>query len=146
MATFTTAQQAQLRMYLGYPDLNRYRDTRLESILGGDQMSDDAIALIVPMLAQLAANDALVYGTGGNPGIVGQIAGLKKLESIEFFQGQSTEDLRTLRKELATRISNMLGVPFFSDSMGPDGYPGDSYSIDGGMGDGGGGGNTFRLG
>lgn len=132
-------------MYLGYPDLNRYRDPRLESILSGDQMSDDALALIVPILAQLVANDTLIYGTGGQPGIVGQIAGLKRLEEIEFYQSQAARDLRVIRKELATRLSNMVGVPFFGDAMGEGGYPGDSFSAGGTMGPAGGG-NTFGLG
>lgn len=145
MATFTTTQAAQIRMYLGYPDLYRYKDPRLESILSGDQISDDALALIVTILAQLVANDALVYGTNGQPGIVGEIAGLKKLEQIEFYQGQSVKDLRGTRGELAGRLSNMLGVPFYSDAMGTQGYPGDSFSREGGLGNGGGG-NLIPLG
>jgi hypothetical protein len=145
MATFTPAQAAQCRMYLGYPDLYRYMDPRLESILSGDQISADAMTLITGILAQLVANDALIYGTNGQPGITGEIAGLKKLEQIEFYQAQSTKDLRIIRKELATRLSNMLGVPFYGDAMGEGGYPGDTYSETGGLGNPGGG-NLIPLG
>lgn len=145
MATFTTAQAAQIRMYLGYPDLYRYKDPRLESILSGDQISDDALALIATILAQLVANDALVYGTGGQPGIAGEIAGLKKLEQIEFYQGQALKDQRITRGELAGRLSSMLGVPFYGDAMGTQGYPGDSFSASGGLGSPGGG-NLIPLG
>jgi len=129
MATFTTTQAAQIRMYLGYPDINRYRDVRLEGILTGDVMSDDAVALIVVILAQLAANDAIMYGTAGVAGDVGASAGIKKADEVEFFAGQSIDDLGKVREQLAARLSNMLGVPFFGDAFGEAGYPGDQYTI-----------------
>lgn len=131
MATFTTTQAAQIRMYLGYPDLFRYKNVRLESILQGDEVSDDALALIADNLASLAALDARLAGNGGLIGQAVETAGFKKADEVELFQGQTIRDLRRLGKQLATRISNTLGVPFYGDPYGEGGYPGDSYSAGG---------------
>lgn len=135
MATFTTAQQAQVRMYLGYPDLYRYQNVRLEGIITGDQISVDALALVAGILVQLTAIDSVIYGAGGGVGITVAAAGIKKADEVEFFAGQSIRDLNSIRRELTTRISNMLGVPFFGDAMGESGYPGDTLSV-GGLGPG----------
>lgn len=134
MASFTAAQQAQIRMYLGYPDLYRYEDPRLEGILQGDQVSPEAVAIVAATLVQLQANDAQVYGQNGAVGIVGTLAGFSGVGkgAAEFYEGRAINDMRAIRRELATRISNTLGVPFYSDAFGEGGYAGDDYDSTGG--------------
>ena len=119
----TATQQAQIRQYLGYPDLFRYKNVRLEGAITGN-LSADAEALIVAQLAQLVTIDAaLVSGTGLTS------AGIKKVDEVEFFGAMVTiNTLRALGRTVAGRISTTLGVPFYSDYFGPGGYPGDAYS------------------
>lgn len=142
---FTTTQQAQIRMYLGYPDLFRYKDTRLEGIITGTNFSAEAESLVTDILNQLVALDARLAGSGGVVGSAVAKAGVKKLDEIEFFQGQNITDLRKIGRQLATRLSNMLGVPFYGDAFGEGGYIGDSYSA-GGLGRANSGRNVIPLG
>lgn len=138
-------QQAQCRLYLGYADIYRYKDTRLEGVLAPGLLSADAETLLVGILAQLTAVDAALIGAGGNPGIALQAAGVKKVDEIEFFQGRAIVDLRRVGRTLVTRLSNILGVPLYGDVYGENGYPGDSYSKEG-LGHSNGGGNIIPLG
>lgn len=119
----TATQQAQIRQYLGYPDLFRYKNVRLEGAISGN-LSAEAEALIVAQLAQLATIDtALTTGVGLSS------AGVKKVDEIEFFGAMVTiNSLRALGRTVAGRIGTTLGVPFYSDYFGANGYPGDSYS------------------
>jgi len=141
----STAQQAQIRMALGYADIYRYKNPRLEGVLAPGLLSADAEALVDGILVQLTAVDAALIGAGGNPGIAQQAAGVKKVDEIEFFEGRTIRDLRRVGRMLVTRLSNILGVPLYSDVYGEGGYPGDSYSKEG-LGSGNGGGNMIPLG
>lgn len=119
----TATQQAQIRQYLGYPDLFRYKNVRLEGAITGN-LSAEAEALITGHLATLATIDtALTSGVGLTS------AGVKKVDEIEFFGAMTTiTALRALGRTVASRISTALGVPFFADYFGAAGYPGDAYS------------------
>lgn len=132
----TATQQAQIRQFLGYPDLFRYKNVRLEGAISGN-LSAEAEALIVAQLAQLTTIDtALVSGVGLTS------AGIKKADEVEFFGAMVTiNSLRALGRTVAARIGTTLGVPFFSDYFGGSGYPGDAYSDILGVG-GSGGGNS----
>jgi hypothetical protein len=144
VSDFTTAQQAQIRLYLGYPSLFRYKNTRLEGVIAGTGVVDsDTVAIVVGILAQLAATDGLLLGTGGVAGDAAEAAGVKGVGkgAVEFFQGRQIKDLSAVGKVLAGRLSVTLGVPFYADSFGQEGYPGDKYSDEGlGRGSRGGGG------
>jgi hypothetical protein len=144
VATFTTTQAAQVRMYLGYPDLFRYENPRLESILQGDELSADALTIIANLLAQLNGLDGLLGGTGTLVGQAAETAGVQKADEVTLYKGQTIADLRKLGRQAASRISNMLGVPFYGDPWGEGGYPGDTYSA-GGLGPANGG-NVIPLG
>lgn len=138
----TSTQQAQIRQFLGYPDLFRYKNTRLEGAINGN-LSLDAEALIIEQIAQLVTIDtALVSGTGLTT------AGVKKVDEIEFFGAMVTiNSLRALGRTVAARISTTLGVPFFSDYFAGAGYPGDAYSdVLGAPGGGNGRGGPITLG
>jgi hypothetical protein len=137
----TATQQAQIRQFLGYPDLFRYKNVRLEGAINGN-LSAEAEALIVTQLTQLAAIDtALVSGVGIKS------AGIKKADEVEFFGAMVTiNSLRSLGRMVAGRIGTTLGVPFFSDYWSAAGYPGDSYSNILGNGGAGNGGGSIPLG
>lgn len=119
----TAQQQAQIRQYLGYPDLFRYKNVRLEGAINGN-LSAEAEALIDGHLTTLATIDAaLTSGVGLTT------AGIKKADEVEFFGAMTTiSALRALGRTVAGRISTALGVPIFADYFGGAGYPGDAYS------------------
>jgi hypothetical protein len=137
MATLTLTQQASVRMYLGYPDIYRFKDVRLEGIITG-AFSDECLAEIVVFLGYLAGIDAKI-----STGYVASIAGLKKADDVEFYQGQALRDTRSIGRMWVGRLSSAVGIPTLSDCYGTEGYPGDTFSP-GGFG--GGGRNTIPLG
>lgn len=152
MSDFTTAQQARIRMVLGYPSLNRYKNPRLEGIIAGTNVLDsDTIALIVTagpppgLLANLATvDDALL-----NRGL--PTVGVAGVSSIKLFEGKTIKEIKEIGRTYITQLSTMLGVPIYADYFGQRGYPGDSYSAEG-LGrapsgsSGGGGGGMIPLG
>ena len=130
--SLTPTQQTAIRSYLGYPDLNRYKDPRLEGILTGTVLSPEAETRIAALLANLATVDARL----GTTILTG--AGVKRVNEIEFFQNAAIQNTFTLGRTYITQLSNILGVPIYGDYYGQQGYPGDSYSS-GGLGRPGGG-------
>lgn len=128
----TDQQKAKIRRFLGYPDIFRYKNTRLEGVLQSGTISAEVETLIVADIAKLDALDDALTSTGGTA--IGG-AGVKKVDEIEFFgSGQTITDLRNIGRMLVGRISTALGVPTFADFFSPAGYPGDFYSELGGMG------------
>lgn len=122
----TAAQQARIRQVLGYPDLFRYKNTRLEGILTGHQLSLETEALIVSCLASLDLVDAQTTGTSL------EVAGLKRIDDVEFYPGGAAiTDAYRVGRTFISRISISLGVPIYSDYYSGKGYLGDSYSASG---------------
>lgn len=121
----TTAQQAQIRLYLGYPDLFRYKNYRLEATM--TEIDSDAEALVVAALTQLAAIDAKLTSFSLSA------AGIRRVDEIEFFAGRTLSDVRRIGRQYVGRISITLGVPIYSDVFGEGGYLGDKFSR-GGLG------------
>jgi hypothetical protein len=138
---FTTAEEAQMRRYLGYPDLWRYKDTRLEGAMDTAGEDADAVALIRADLETLAEIDAKYVGKAAST------AGIKRVDEIEFFGGGGDgtsvgSSLANLGRTIINRISITLGVPLYGDYYGKTGYPGDAFM--GGVG--GSGSNIIPLG
>lgn len=128
----TDTQKAKIRRYLGYPDIFRYKNTRLEGVLQASTLSAEAEALIV---ADLATLDALDLKLTGSDGVAVGSAGVKRVDEIELQGGgQTITDLRSIGRMVVGRISTALGVPIFADFFSAAGYPGDFYSELGGMG------------
>jgi hypothetical protein len=134
---FTSAQKALFRRYLGYPDLWRYKNTRLEGAMDTAGEDADAVVLLLADLEKLVEIDTKIFSSG----ISG--AGVKSVDEIEFFEGGASGSvltgLRNLGRSVAGRISTTLGVPFYADYFGTGGYPGDGFM-------GGSGGNLIPLG
>lgn len=120
MAALTAAQKAQIRLYLGYPSLFRYKDTRLESTF--DALDQEAIDLIATNLAAIQVVETAIVGVEINK------AGLKRADDIEFYNGKSMSEIKSYGRMYVSRVSIVLGVPIYSDVFGTQGYLGDKYT------------------
>lgn len=117
------------RLYLGAPDLWRYRDSRLESALDG--LDADAEAEVVALLDAIAEADGLLAADGSAI----QSAGLKRAEDIEWYgdgksvTGESSpmQAAAARGRQLINRLSIILGVPIINDYFGRRGYGGDEF-------------------
>lgn len=143
--SLTGAQTTKARLYLGYANLFRYKNVRLESTF--TQLDSDAEAVVVQLLTDIATQDGIVQSSAN------QVGGIKKVDEVEFFggngQGMTKVDIARERgRELIGRLSTMLGVPPFEgyDYFGTAGYGGDDFSEFGMSGPTGGNGGAFQLG
>ena len=118
---FTDTQKAQIRRYLGYPDVFRYANTRLESAIDVIGARSEVQAMVESDLAALAAIETKLSGTVVNS------AGVKRVDEIEFFQSQALKDIRSEGRRICGRMSVTFGVPLASDVFGSGGYAGDSW-------------------
>lgn len=117
----TDTQKAQIRLYLGYSDVYRYKHYRLESIL--TNLSPEAEILIADALAKLATIETTLLDAGTNG------AGVKRVDEIWFFGAfERTGVIRNIGRQYVSRISITVGVPVYSDVFGKTGYLGDSFS------------------
>jgi hypothetical protein len=116
-------------MFLGYPNLYRYKNTRLESaILALDSASQP---LIEAEILNIQAVDAKIVEALDRVGV-------KKVDEIELFgsskdSSDSLDRIRSVGRQRIGHISVILGVPINTDYYSTKGYPGDSFSA-GGMG------------
>lgn len=134
---FTEAQKVQIRKWLGYPSIFRYKDVRLESAITVVGDDPDAQAEAESILARLS---------GGATSVDSQLddalgtAGLKRAEDIEWYQpgsGSSAASsgataqqasLEHAGRLLCSRLSQLFGVPLYGDAYGTRGYPGDQFT------------------
>lgn len=139
---FDEAQRVEIRLALGYPDVFRDGNPRLESAMDviGDRA--DTQAKVEAILARIAAADAQVNG-------VLELAGVKKADEVEFFGAKdgatSLDQAREHGRMWVNRLSIVFGVPRANDIFSEKGYSGDwwgdaSVQVHGGGGSGGNGG------
>lgn len=123
----TATQKAQIRLYLGFPDGFRYRNTRLESVM--DNLSPEAELQITALLTSLATVDTQIL-TGTTTAITASV--VKRVDEITFHDPIIGTNLafkngKDAGRYLAGRISIILGVPFNTNAFGTSGYPGDDF-------------------
>ena len=130
-------ERAKVRLFLGYPDQFRYKDTRLESML--DQISDEAETQIRSTLVVLDQIDTLITTTGlAN-------AGIKRVDEVWFFAaGAMLDQQRKTGRQYVARLSIILGVGVNSDIFGTSGYLGDNFGS--GLGEPNGSGRFYGVG
>lgn len=123
---FTDGQRVQIRLVLGYPDVFRYYNPRLEScfdVIGG---RPDTQAAVEDLLTKIAALDTKL-------GAIINLAGLKRAEDVEWFQAMNAKmsapmtAVATLGRIYISRLSSLMGVPIWGDFFGEGGYAGDAY-------------------
>jgi len=120
-------QKGKIRLYLGYPNLYRYKNTRLESALEGS-VDADAEAVIVGLLAKIDQVEEQLLN------LTLTTAGVRRVDEIWFFENnQQAKSLGALGRTYIGRISIILGTPIYSDYYGAQGYLGDRFS-EGGLG------------
>lgn len=128
---FTSAQLVKLRAYLGYPNVNRFRNTRLEAALAIVGADADAQSEAETYMDAVEALEGLLSADGS----IIQSAGLKRAEDVEWYalvtQGGMISAPMAVVKARAKmhigRLSTLFGVPILADYFGPDGYPGDEF-------------------
>lgn len=121
---FTEAQKVKLRQYLGYPDVYRDANPRLESAFSVIGERPDTQAAVEVILTSLAAVELSITAALST-------AGLKRAEDIEWYQagaaGSQIEGRRSEGRAHCSRLSIMFGVPILCDAFGRSGYQGDGY-------------------
>ena len=121
---FTEAQRVKIRLYLGFPDVFRANDPRLEGAMDVIGARADTQAEVVACLAALVLAETKIATLLGS-------AGIKKVDEVEFFQAQSggsaaVRDACSNARMWASRLSILMGVPLMGDAFGTRGYQGDS--------------------
>lgn len=136
---FTEAQRVDIRFYLGYPDVYRYANPRLESAMDVVGSRAESQAKVEILLAKLNA----FYGSGANSPLEQQVtyAGIKKVESaddvVEFggndsSGGQISMDQNNYARNIVSALSSFMGVPVASNIFGKYGYIGDNWKFNSG--------------
>lgn len=116
----TEQQKSSIRLYLGYPDRYRFRNSRLESVI--DNLSPDAEVQVATLLENLATVESALLKAGVTQ------AGVKRVDEIWFENGKvRVIEIRKTGRMYASRLSIITGVPIYSDAFGTNGYFGDSF-------------------
>lgn len=118
---FSEVQKAQIRRYLGYPDVYRYANTRLESAIDVVGSRPESQTLIESDLAALVAIESKLSTT------VLASAGVRKVDEIEFFERGNLETARKEGRRICSRLSVTFGVPLAGNVFGESGYCGDGW-------------------
>src|SRR5690349_13338700 len=110
---FSEEREVQIRIYMGVPDLHRYRNTRLEDaikIVGERPTSQAAVEAMLDSLA--AVETSLVSAR--------DTAGMKRAEEVEWYRREEIDSKRDEGRMLCGRLSNFLGVPLLGDAFGTE--------------------------
>lgn len=95
---FTADSKVQVRKYLGYPFASSALDATLDAL---DSSAANEVAAILDELADVESRLA---------GYARDVAGIARVNTLEFASGMAIADLEHLGNGLAQRLSNALGV------------------------------------
>jgi len=147
---FTDTEKLYIRFFLGYPDVYRYANSRLESaidVIGG---RPETVILVRAILAQLIK----FYGLdplSSDPPLIDQVIGNKMGASkikdydteIEFGSANASKNgstASTIYNELlawarpfVAQLSIVTGIPIANNIFGVVGYQGDNWKSWSGM-------------
>jgi len=98
----TDTQKSQIRLYLGYPDVNRMAHHSLEGAM--DAISTEGEDRIGDLLTNLAAIDADLAGSWDRQKV-------KKAEEVTLAGFDEIGALRSEGRRLAQDLANLLDVP-----------------------------------
>lgn len=123
---FTESQKVTLRLLLGYPDVFRQHNPRLEGVFATIGARPDTQTAIEDLLTKIATIEPQIASLLGT-------AGLKRAEEVEWFQAFAgswsapQEAVATVGRMYIARISRLMGVPVLGDYFGTQGFPGDWF-------------------
>jgi hypothetical protein len=127
---FTSAESFKVRHYLGYPQVYRQSNPRLESAITLVGEDVDAVAAVQGLIVSIEN----VLTAIGSAGI--NAAGVKSLDqgALEFFGGGSsgvtkTAGLNSIGKQYVAQLSGIFGVPIATNIFGTVGYEGDAWKL-----------------
>lgn len=125
---FTSAQLAQIRWYLGYPDVYIYANPRLESAMVQVGNDADASAIVLGLLTLISADLAAMSGFALT------MAGVQSLDKGDaaMFQGQSIKDIGRIGRMHCGQLSQRFGAPKGNDIFSEQGYSGDWWRAENG--------------
>jgi hypothetical protein len=126
---FTDTEAASIRAYLGYGQVFRQYDPRLENAILTVGNLPESLALAQTIMASIATVDAAL------PGVLLAAGTLEAVNDVKFAAtGRSTgtgttfiEGIRAEGRRYIGRLSTLFAVPVASDYFGEDGYAGDDY-------------------
>lgn len=124
---FTEAQRVQIRQSLGYPDVYRNDNTRLEGAMDVIGERPDTKALVEELLVNIEAADSQIA-------TLLLAAGLKSVDKADvvFFGNESgnagRKDAEANGRMWVKRLSVVMGVPVANDIYSGGSYSGDWWS------------------
>ena len=120
---FTGAQKTLIRHYLGYPQVYRASNPRLESAITVVEADADASALAVSILADItSAHSNYLQAIS--------VAGIRTLDKddVGFFdKNLAIAGKAAIGRACVSRLSILFGVPIVNDIFSPLGYQGDGW-------------------
>lgn len=123
--SFTSAQAASIRQYLGYPQVFRYANPRLESAITTVGSDADVSALVIDKLTKIAAIEAQIVN------IATISAGVKKADDVELYDDASgNKVLKGLCRQgnmYCAQLAGNIGVPLPKQYFSTTGYTGDNW-------------------
>ncbi len=121
---FTSSEKTKIRHYLGYPQVYRFEDPRLEGAIDTVGNDADAVSLVQDLLAKID-NVRAQLGSVALPS-----AGLKSLDKgdVELYDHNAqTEGMRGIGRGYCAELSGLFGIPLHTDIFGEVGYAGDKW-------------------
>ncbi len=94
----STDSKVQVRKYLGYPLTTTVLDAAIDAL---DTSSENEVLAILDELADVESRVA---------GYARDVAGIARVNTLEFTPGQAIADLEHLGNNQAQRLANALGV------------------------------------
>lgn len=122
--SFTNAEKYKIRKYLGYPQVYKQANPRLESALDQVGLDVDAVADVQDILSKITQVETFLIQALST-------AGLKKAEEIEWYpdtSGSATVvSLNQQARKFCSQLSSIFGVPIETNIFGTKGYAGDRW-------------------
>lgn len=127
---FTTSEAAAIRHALGYPQVYRHANPRLESalaVVGGDI---DAATIVRGLLASIAGVRAQIEAVAlPSAGVSGLDKGGVELHGAHA----QIAGMRKIGRGYVGELSGLFGVPRSADIFGESGYQGDGWKANNGL-------------
>lgn len=143
--SFTSSEKYKIRKYLGYPQVYKQANPRLESALDQVGLDTDAVADVQDILTKITQVETYLVQALST-------AGLKRAEDIEWYPDQGSTasggvvaSLNQQGRKFCSQLSIIFGVPIQNNIFGGQGYTGDNWKQFSGSSNPAGGQSSFHL-